>query len=298
MSTLSPECIKKIILTIDKETSLTNQLIYNKDSFQILLRKHYKTWNLPKLTKLKNIIQILIDEKVLTILMIKPYGYLITKYIWKVPNKLDLASNLKQLTYFTHFTAMYLNNLTDQLPKTVYINYEQVKKSSNNRNELEQNNIDLAFFKPPRLCGKHRIIKHGNYTIIPLNGMKTNYLGVIQLYTNEINREVRVTNLERTLIDIVVRPQYSGGLFQILEAYKNAVDRVSINEICTMLRKLNYTYPYHQSIGFLLEKAGCSKLERLEQLRKFGINYKFYLTYEMKETEFSEKWGIYYPKGF
>lgn len=298
MITLTPEGIKKIISAIDKETSLTNQFIYNKESFQKILRKHYKTWGLPKIIKLKNIIQSLINENVLTVLAFKPYGYLITKYIWREPNRLDLASSFKLQTYFTHFTAMYLNNLTDQLPKTVYVNYEQVKKFSNNKNELDQKNIDLAFSKKPRICGDHRVIKHGNYSIMPLNGMKTNYLGVIQLYTNELQREVRVTNLERTLIDIAVRPQYSGGIHQILRAYKNAIDRVSINEICTMLRKLNYTYPYHQNIGFLLEKAGYSNLDRLEQLRKFGINYKFYLTYEMKETEFCDKWGIYYPKGF
>jgi hypothetical protein len=193
---------------------------------------------------------------------------------------------------------MYVNNLTDQLSKKIYINYEQKKKNFPKKSLLKQENIDYAFSGKPKLCGEHRMLKYNNHQILPLNGMNTGKLGVISIYLEEAKNEVWVTNLERTLIDIVVRPQYSGGIHQILEAYKNSIDNVSINEICTMLRKLNYIYPYHQSIGFLLEKAGYSKPERLEQLRKFGINYKFYLTYEMKETEFSEKWGIYYPKGF
>lgn len=51
----------------------------------------------------------------------------------------------------------------------------------------------------------------------------------LQKKTNSIDvgvktiKKIRVTDLERTLIDIAVRPAYSGGVFEVLEAFKNAL---------------------------------------------------------------------------
>jgi predicted transcriptional regulator of viral defense system len=288
------DLLSKLITAIKK----SNQHVFSyKDLLQIVKEERY-TWLLPVKIPLKYLVDLVLSSNFLKKIECIPYGIPVINYLYENPSPLELAVSIKPKSYFSHFTAMYINNLTDQISKKIYINYEQKKKNYPKDNQLKQENIDFVFSGKPRLCGEHRILKYNDYQIIPLNGMNTEKLGVIQLYTNELNREVRVTNLERTLIDIVVRPQYSGGIHQMLEAYKKAIDKVSINEICTMLRKLNYIYPYHQNIGFLLEKAGYPKLERLEQLKKFGINYKFYLTYEMKETEFSNKWQIYYPKGF
>lgn len=105
---------------------------------------------------------------------------------------------------------------------------------------------------------------------------------------------MRTTNFERTLIDIVVRPAYSGGTNNLIEIYRRAKDRVSANEIIKTLKKLDYIYPYHQSIGFLMERAGFEKSE-YEQLRKPGLDYKFYLDYKIKNKKYDENWKIYYP---
>ena len=37
--------------------------------------------------------------------------------------------------------------------------------------------------------------------------------------------KIRLTNIERTLIDIAVRPVYSGGVFEVLKAYRLAKDK-------------------------------------------------------------------------
>ena len=74
------------------------------------------------------------------------------------------------------------------------------------------------------------------------------------------------TDLERTLIDIVVRPAYAGGLLNVMEVYKKVAHTVDIAHLTDLLRTLNYLYPYAQSIGFLLERAGRSanELKKLE----------------------------------
>jgi len=48
-------------------------------------------------------------------------------------------------------------------------------------------------------------------------------------------QEVEVTSKERTLIDIAIRPAYSGGVAQILEAYKRARSQASVQKMLKLL---------------------------------------------------------------
>ena len=64
------------------------------------------------------------------------------------------------------------------------------------------------------------------------------------------------TTLERTLIDITVRPIYSGGVNAVLDAYKKSIGKVSVKKIIAILDTINFIYPYYQAVGFYLEKAG------------------------------------------
>jgi hypothetical protein len=94
-----------------------------------------------------------------------------------------------------------------------------------------------------------------------------------------------------------VRPNYSGGIYEVLHAYEAAKDRVSVNRLMATLKKLDYTYPYHQAIGFYMEQAGYNE-SVLKLVEKMEIKYNFYLTYKMKEPDYSKRWKLYYPRGF
>ena len=83
---------------------------------------------------------------------------------------------------------------------------------------------------------------------------------------------LRLTNLERTLIDITVRPVYSGGVFEVAKAFELAKEKLSVNSLTAMLKKLEYTYPYHQAVGFYLERAGY-KSSLLDLLRKNSYEF-------------------------
>jgi len=106
-----------------------------------------------------------------------------------------------------------------------------------------------------------------------------------------------VTGLERTLIDIVVRPEYSGGPYQVLEAYRLAKSRMSINVLIATLKKLDYVYPFHQTIGFYMQKAEYEQ-ERLDRVKRIPMNYDFYLAHGIRETCYDPSWRLYSPKGF
>src|SRR6476659_7160355 len=89
----------------------------------------------------------------------------------------------------------------------------------------------------------------------------------------------------RTLVDIAVRPGYAGGARRVLDAYRSALARndagMLIDELPESLTALSHVYPYHQAVGFYVEKAGADETVTAP-LRARGLAYAFYLDYAME----------------
>jgi predicted transcriptional regulator of viral defense system len=219
-----------------------------------------------------------------------------TLFVWgKVP-LLEILGHLKTKSYFSHYTAMRLHGLTEQVPKRIYISHERTNEASNTG--LSQAAIDEAFQRPARVSSN--AIDFGDHRIVLINSAFTGELGVINQdarYGLEESVTVRVTNLERTLIDAAVRPVYSGGVYEVAKAFELAKDTVSVNSLSAMLKKLKFAYPYHQAIGFYLERADY-RTSSIDLLRRFPIEFDFYLMHEMAQTRFDKTWRLYVPKGF
>ncbi len=214
-----------------------------------------------------------------------------TRYFWGDASVYELALSLREVSYLTHQTASYLNGLTDYEPSNIYVNSEQLKKAS--KGVLTQEGIHLAFKNPMRVTKSYA--QYNGKTIWLLNGKYTGCYGVTEV-EYEAREVLRLTNIERTLIDIAVRPAYSGGVTEVLKAYRLAKNKVSLESLAETLRILNYTYPYHQVVGFYLEKAGIYEENMVNNFLQFGLDYDFYLTHNMKEMSYSEKWRLFYPK--
>jgi len=173
-----------------------------------------------------------------------------------------------------------------------------VPAPSENGVTLTQAAIDEAFKRPVRIS--NNAVDFEGRRIMLLNSAFTDELGVIDHMTQlEVkgNATVRVTNLERTLIDAAVRPAYSGGVFEVAKAFELAKDTLSVNALGAMLSKLSFIYPYHQAIGFYLERAGY-RASLLDLLRRFPMQFDFYLTHEMAATRYEQGWRLHVPKGF
>jgi len=217
----------------------------------------------------------------------------IIKYVWGEAPLYEVVLSLKPNCYLTHYTAMYFHELTDQAPKIINVNVEQ-KPKRRYPSRLEQERIDNAFRGPTRLS--NNIAEYKGYKIRLLNGLHTGNIGVVEL-PSPAGETLRITEIERTLIDIAVRPEYSGGVFEVLQAYRRASGKISVNRLAALLKSIDYIYPYHQAVGFYLEKAGSYKKSQIALLRGFDITCDFYLMHQIKEAEYSREWRLFYPKG-
>ena len=211
-----------------------------------------------------------------------------TRYIFGALSPLQLACSFYKNAYLSHGTALHLHGLAPL--ETIFVNHEQSPKNS--RPRISQAGLNRAFQNSQRQSTY--VFRYGTSTITFLNGKNTQGAGIVDMQGPR-GEPLKTTSLERTLIDVVVRPQYAGGMSNVLSAFRQAKDRISVAEIARLLAKVKYVYPYHQALGFILQRAGVPE-EELAPLKQRAIRLKFYLDYGMNQPAYDPAWKLYYPR--
>lgn len=270
------------------------KLVWAPRELEDLIRSSREQWGLAARTSPSEVIEFLTTQGKLQKLTLRAKHYTpLTRYVWGEVSSYRLAASLWKDAYLTHGSAVFLHGLTDEIPKVIYVNKEQSPKPERDAG-LTQERLDMAFSREQRTSSY--VFPLGELRVVLLSGKNTGALEVGRLSDPDSGAELPVTKLERTLIDIAVRPVYAGGVVHVLDAFRGAKDRVRMPVVVATLRKLGYVYPYHQSIGFLLERAGVEP-RKLDPLRKMGLSYDFYLVHGMRQTEYDPSWRLHFPKG-
>ena len=268
--------------------------VLSKRDISEILTNNRSAWRLAVRTNVREFLEFLSKRgKLKRIDLVSPNypNFSTERYIWDRASQHEIALSLRKNAYLCHGSAAYLHGLTDLLPKQIYINVEQSEKPQSSG--LTQRGIELAFSRKQRTSRFVYDLEESEVVIV--NGKNTKRLGVEKVMID--GTKVDCTEVERTLIDVVVRPAYAGGIYQVKEIYKAAKDRVSVNRLHATLKKLNYTYPYHQSIGFLMEQTGYRD-SKIEIFRRIPSEFNFYLTHGMSDPDFDPNWKLFFPKGF
>ena len=282
------------IKNIQKELSLKLPLVFSETAFKKALHKILQ----------KNRIT---DEIIITSL---------SKTVEKVPLKWNTKADYKLLTfnsgkiqiidilaafqplyYLSHFSALYLHELTNQRPEEYFLSKEVMGRTPIHSKEKIPEKIRQAFFKSPRKTSKSLSYQKTKITLLEKQDLEK--IGVKKKSLKiEEKRQVNIsfTSLERTLIDSIISPHYSGGIKTVINAFFKA--RININHLYKIYKVYSPYYPYWQSIGFLLYKLKKSDVSK-KWLQYFSSpKMEFYLDKNFNENwDYDPKWKMYYPKG-
>jgi hypothetical protein len=291
-----PKVSKRALQTVVGLLDASSHKVFGIREFGSLVKGAVRAGKLPSTPTSLDFIAALADRGLSKVALRPPEGVgagtPIVRYVWGPLSVFSLGQSMRPGAYLSHASAVFLHGLSNQLPKAVYVNKEQTPKPAPAQ-ELTQAGIDRAFANAQR--ASTYVFTHADYRFILLSGKATNRLEVSELRGPQ-GEPVEATKLERTLIDITVRPAYAGGVFEVAKIYEAAKDRMALNTLIATLKQLGYVYPYHQAVGFYLQRAGvdAAKLERLKQL---GLHFDFYLSHKMGPTAYSAEWRLRYPEG-
>lgn len=274
------------------------QHVLKLKEIRVILSSQRAFWRLSQSTTTEQFIEFLQKHSKLKVVELAFPQRTETCYTWGDTPMLSVVLGLRKNLHLSHYTAMRTHGLTEQLPHSIYVTDERSTPPPAVSHALDQAQIDAAFARPVHTSNNW--VSYEGKKIYLLNGAHTGRLGVVTQSTSADSGEmidVRTTNLERTLIDITVKPAYAGGVFEVAKAYALARERASVNKMLAMLRKLNFLYPYHQAIGCYLERAGYQS-SQLDQVRRLPFSHDLYLAHDMGPTRYDVAWRLFVPQGF
>lgn len=138
-------------------------------------------------------------------------------------------------------SAMHYHKLTDQTSRIIYVLgvLNATKKASSSSYRIDG----------------------VRYRIVRTN--KENFFGIERVNIGEAR--VVITDLERTLIDGIIRPKFCGGIREVLHAYSVAFDRINIDKIISYAQKISDATC--KRLGYILSRLGVEQ-DLLKPLKK------------------------------
>ena len=157
-------------------SNLPNKVL-TKNEISRILESHRKNWNLGVTLSSSKFLNFLLNEAYLKMHTFNYWNRTAIRYSWGEISIYPLIVSLEPGAYLSHLSAMFFNELTDQIPKVIYLNFEQTAKPKP-ISSLEQQNIDRAFKNKQRTS--NTFISHENYNICVLSGKFSDGLALLK----------------------------------------------------------------------------------------------------------------------
>ena len=120
----------------------------------------------------------------------------------------------------------------------------------------------------------------------------------IKFVNNIINEGIKVSSLEKTIVDCIDNINLAGGIEEILNALEQ-IKYLNEKKILEILLDINKMVLY-QKVGYLLELYN-NQFEFSDDFFKeckthISKKVNYLIQYEFKETELNENWKLIVPK--
>jgi predicted transcriptional regulator of viral defense system len=163
-------------------------------------------------------------------------------------HEFEIAMQLVKPAMISHYSAFYHHELTDQIPRDVFVS--TIKgvyiPKTDKQSELKLDGV--------------------RYRIIQI--IEDRFFGSTTAWKGEVS--FRVTDLERTLLDGLAAPQYCGGFAEVLYGFREKQNILNIERLINYALRLDIAVS--RRLGWILDKLGIEneKISCLAQLNKTG----------------------------
>lgn len=199
-----------------------------------------------------------------------------------------LVTSFRKRAFLSMSSALNYLGLSGYRNDFIFVSQEQSDKSSYTRNNLTQDAIDNAFSKNYRRT--HKIGKYKERHIVFLQPKHTGDYGVVEV------DDVRVSSVNRALVEMIVNVQYFRNSRELIEVFKKIKNQINVAEVYEVVKRFDFIYPYFQSIGYILEEIGFSKKELIAFKEKISV-FDFYTDKAINSYDYVEYWKMnVYPK--
>jgi predicted transcriptional regulator of viral defense system len=166
-------------------------------------------------------------------------------------SELEVIGEVNPYAALSHFSALDFHGLTLQLPTSLYATHPSQLLGNELPIGTTQDDWDINEF-------------------IPGNGTPSTVLGSPIKWKAQSSHDffghvirspygypIRVTDVDRTLIDAIDTPAWCGGILNVMESWKSARERINVVRLIDYVDRLGRAL-LRQRVGYLLETLGLS----------------------------------------
>jgi predicted transcriptional regulator of viral defense system len=150
--------------------------------------------------------------------------------------------------------------------------------------------ITTVFVTTPRQeYKKQRIIGNTTFEFIYMN--EKSIWGIEKIWVTQ-SEQVRVSTIERTIIDCLYRPKYCGGVMEVIKGIWIQKEKVDFDKLFDYVIKFNKIVVIKR-LGYILESLNLQDENYLSTLRA-QMNNKYYALDPLLSTEktYSNSWKL------
>jgi len=160
----------------------------------------------------------------------------------------EIGMHLANPSAICCFSAMQYHHITDQTSRVIYL----MTRWGEEQSKLSIYRYQISGIKYYFIRSKPEL-----------------YFGITEEWIGETS--FMITDLERTLVDGLVRPKHCGGMREVISAFTLAQDKLDIEKIITYAKKFGVTIC--KRLGFILEQLNIESnlLAELKNMKLRGF---------------------------
>ena len=165
-------------------------------------------------------------------------------------HEFEIAMALVDPAAISHWSALHYHELTEQVPRTVFVLTKTGTSVPRMRNAGSKRS------------NRGYLVRDTTYQFIQVRTKR--FFGTQKVWVGDAR--VSMTDRERTLLDGLSMPQYCGGFAEVLHAFQVGLDRLDIERITDYAVRLDTATA--KRLGWVLERQGLdsSQVETLAAL--------------------------------